>query len=286
MKSRKVTVLVLNLVLLAVLSSRSEAAQGPPPPPPGPGGPDVMYFAGGLAGFIGMMEMNDKVVTGSPYSAQANTETVQTLSDGNQITRTHTAQIYRDSQGRTRREHTMSMLGPLAASGPPHEMISINDPVAGAQYMLNPQEKTVVKMPSPPQGQQMGARLKKRLKSELQGETEAQATSESLGTQVIEGVSAQGTRVTETIPAGKIGNVKPITIISERWYSPQLQTYLLTKRSDPRFGDTVYKLTNITTAEPSPDLFQVPTDYTVKQGMGHARGMMQFRTELPVPPPQ
>ena len=79
MKSRKVTVLVLNLALLAVLSSRSGAAQGPPPPPPGPGGPDVMYFAGGRAGFIGMMEMNDEVVTGYPYSAQANTETVQTL---------------------------------------------------------------------------------------------------------------------------------------------------------------------------------------------------------------
>jgi hypothetical protein len=275
MKARRVTVLILNLVLLAALSSRNGVAQGPPPPPPGPGGPDVMYYAGGeRVGFIGMMEMNDKVVAGSPYSAQTSTETVQTLSDGNQITRKHAAQIYRDSQGRTRREHAMSMLlGPLAASGPPHEMIAINDPVAGAQYMMNPQEKTVVKMPLPPQGRRMGAKLEKRLNSEMQGDTEAQAASESLGTQVIEGVSAQGTRVTYTIPAGKIGNAKPITVISERWYSPQLQVYVLTKRSDPRFGDTVYKLTNISTAEPSPDLFQVPADYSMKEGTH------QFRRE-------
>jgi hypothetical protein len=261
MKSHKVTVLILNLALLAVFSSKNGAAQGPPLPPPGPGGPDVMYYAAGeRVGFIGMVEMNDKVVTGAPYSAQASTETVQTLSDGNQITRTHTAQIYRDSQGRTRREHTLSMLGPWSASGTPHEMITINDPVADVQYMLNPQQKTSVKTSLPPHGRQMGAKLEKRLNSELQGDTEAQGASESLGTQVIEGVSAQGTRVTYTIPAGKIGNAKPITVISERWYSPQLQIYVLTKRSDPRFGDTVYKLTNIGTVEPSPDLFLVPAD--------------------------
>jgi hypothetical protein len=287
MKSRRAAVVILGSALAAGTLSRSGLAQGSPPPPPGAGGPDTMYFAagGGRVGFIGMMEMSDKVVTGAPYSAQAATETVQTLSDGNQITRTHTAQIYRDSQGRTRREHTLTMVGPFSASGAPHAMITINDPVAGVRYMLDPQDKTATKMPPPPKGQEMG-RLKKRLNAELQGSAEGQTTSESLGTQVIEGISAQGTRVTETIAAGKIGNARPITITSERWYSPQLQTYILTKRSDPRFGDTVYKLTNISTAEPPADLFQVPADYTVKQGMGHGgKGMFQFRTELPPPPP-
>ena len=99
----------------------------------------------------------------------------------------------------------------------------------------------------------------------------AESTTESLGNQTIEGLLAQGTRVTETIPAGKIGNVKPITIISERWYSTQLQTYVLTKRSDPRFGETVHKLTNISLTEPAPDLFQVPADYTIKEGKGGMR---------------
>jgi len=247
-----------------------------------------MYFNGGAVGFIGMMEMNDKVVTGAPYSAQATTETVQTLSDGNQITRTHTAQIYRDSQGRTRREHTSTMfVGHISTSGTPHRQMTIlNDPVAGAQYMLDPQQKTATKMPVPPKGREMGAKLGKKLSMDLQGNAEAQTTSEPLGTQVIEGISAQGTRVTETIPAGQIGNARPITIVAERWYSPQLQTYVLTKRSDPRFGDTVYKLTNISTAEPPADLFQVPADYTIKQGMGHGRGMFHFNVEVPPPPPQ
>jgi hypothetical protein len=243
-----------------------------------------MYFNQGGVGFIGMMEMNDKVVTGAPYSAQATTETVQSLSDGNQITRTHTAQIYRDSQARVRREHTSLMVGPWSASGGPRQIISISDPVLGVHYMLDPQQKTAVKMPFPPQGQTT-AKFKQRLNTDLEGSAQGQVTSESLGTQTIEGISAQGTRVTETIPAGKIGNAKPITITSERWYSPQLQIYVLTKRSDPRFGDTVYKLTNITTAEPPADLFQVPADYTVKQGMGPAGGRMHFRTQVPPPPP-
>ena len=83
---------------------------------------------------------------------------------------------------------------------------------------------------------------------------------ESLGTQVIEGVTAEGTRVTRTIPAGTIGNEKPLVITAETWRSAELQIVVLSKRSDPRFGETVYKLTDIRRGEPDPSLFQVPKD--------------------------
>lgn len=86
---------------------------------------------------------------------------------------------------------------------------------------------------------------------------------EDLGTQMIEGVSAQGTRTTVTIPAGQIGNDKPIVTTTERWYSPDLQVTVMNNRTDPRTGTTTYKLTNINRVEPSPALFQVPPDYTV-----------------------
>jgi hypothetical protein len=285
MKSHRCTYSPAAAGLIALMLSlgavAQETAPAPPPgPPPGPlagdAGADVM-FTGGKFAFVGMAELNNKVVTGAPYSAEASTETTQTLSDGNQIVRNETSQVYRDSQGRTRREHTLLMLGPWSGSGAPHHMISINDPVAGFHYMLNPEQKTAMKMPARLPDQQKGAKLRNRM-SEMREKEAAlgETVSESLGSQAIEGVSAQGTRVTETIPAGKIGNARPITIVSERWYSPQLQIYILTKRSDPRFGDTVYKLTNINTTEPSPDLFQVPADYSVKEG-GH--GMRAFRYE-------
>ena len=87
------------------------------------------------------------------------------------------------------------------------------------------------------------------------------AVKESLGTQIIEGVQAEGARTTITIPAGEIGNDLPIQIVSERWYSPELQTVVMTKHSDPRMGETVYRLTNIVRNEPSPSLFTAPADY-------------------------
>jgi hypothetical protein len=84
---------------------------------------------------------------------------------------------------------------------------------------------------------------------------------------------AEGTRLTLTIPAGKIGNERPIVTVNERWYSQELQTVVLTKNSDPRMGETTYRLTNINRGEPDPSLFQVPADYTVKEnGFGFRTG--------------
>jgi hypothetical protein len=93
---------------------------------------------------------------------------------------------------------------------------------------------------------------------------DANAKEESLGKQVIEGIEAEGARTTITIPAGGIGNERAIEIISERWYSTELQTVVMTKHSDPRFGETVYRLTNISRSDPDASLFQVPSDYRIK----------------------
>ncbi len=83
----------------------------------------------------------------------------------------------------------------------------------------------------------------------------------SLGTKTIEGVKAEGTAVTRTIPAGEIGNRDPIVVRHESWYSPELKVTVLTRQSDPRYGDTVYRLTHIRREEPAADLFKVPDDY-------------------------
>jgi hypothetical protein len=89
---------------------------------------------------------------------------------------------------------------------------------------------------------------------------------ESLGTQVLNGVSADGTRTTRTIPAGQVGNQAPMVITIERWYSPELQTDVMRKEVNPQFGQTTFQLTNIVRAEPDASLFQVPPNYTIKSG--------------------
>ncbi|HTA47311.1 MAG TPA: hypothetical protein VK789_32935 [Bryobacteraceae bacterium] len=86
---------------------------------------------------------------------------------------------------------------------------------------------------------------------------------ESLGTQTIEGVLAEGSRTTVTYPIGSLGNDKPITTTMESWMSPELKMVVLSKNPDPRNGDSTMRLTNISRAEPDALLFQVPPDYEI-----------------------
>jgi hypothetical protein len=273
---------VATVLLLAGAGVRAQdAASAPPPPPPpghgyghGPGGRDEIRFLGFEAG------LGDKTVTGAPFSASFSTETTETLADGNQIKHTSTGTIARDSQGRTRRDMTLPAFGATAAAGQaaPH-VTFVNDPVAGTRYILEADTKTARQMPPPPDKAEFARK----------GHTGAAAADKdvvttSLGTQTIGGVTAEGTRYTRTIPAGQIGNVKPIVITTERWYSADLQMVVMTKRSDPRSGDTVFQMTNIARTEPAASLFQVPADYTVAQMNPHVRGAA--RMSGPPPPPE
>ncbi|HYE64022.1 MAG TPA: hypothetical protein VD966_00485, partial [Pyrinomonadaceae bacterium] len=122
-----------------------------PPLPPVP--PDVIFSRTGEAftfSFVSSeMSFDRKVVKGAPYSAEAVTETVQTLSDGNRIVRKTSATVYRDSEGRTRRDQTLGSIGPFAAAGDPPQTFFINDPVAGVNYILDPRSRTARKLTIP-----------------------------------------------------------------------------------------------------------------------------------------
>ena len=270
-----------------LLGALSLAAQEPPPEPPP--SPDVMMPGGPMGPrmeILGFGEMHPgKVVAGAPYSAVAVIETKQTLTDGNSIDRKIQSNVYRDSQGRTRRETTFTGVGPLAASGQPRSVVMIFDPVASTAYVLHVDQKTAEQLPSPPGGRRNPDRLQTRFESRFQQEiANGTLKKEDLGVQTINGLSAQGTRYSRTIPAGQIGNANPITIVNERWYSPDLQVVVKSVRSDPRLGQTTYTLTNIQRTEPAASLFTVPSDYTVKQANMRGRGRRGLGRGLGGPP--
>jgi hypothetical protein len=287
MNRRVIHSLILGCLLM-LYAGIAGAQQAPPPPPHAPammqGGPEgelpppPFGERMELLGFGGMH--GGKVVTGAPFSAVAASETTQTLADGNHITRKTQTNVFRDSQGRIRKEITLTGFGPLATSEQPKSFVVINDPVARATFMLHPDQKTAERIEKPfaRMNGPMNQAMRDKRESQRGEKAGANLKREDLGTQTIAGVTAQGTRVTKMIPAGQIGNEKPITIVREVWYSNDLQTVVMSKRSDPWSGETTYSLTNIQRAEPDATLFAVPSDYSVTQkhpGAGRRMGRRQ-----------
>ena len=254
----------------------------------------------GGGGTLARVPLETRVVKGAPYSAEVVTESIQVLSDGNRIVRKTTGRVYRDSQGRTRREDDLQP-GQVAS-------ISIIDPVAQVAYSLDTQSKTAWKTPSAAGAVLMNklsqasvddpAELERRRQVETemasavkrQGGAEASTMkqmppppppaptpamgraytawdekTEVLPSRSIEGVMAEGKRVTRTVPAGAIGNEQPIVSVTEEWRSPELQVLVMTRTADPRTGESVYKLQNIVRAEPNISWFEVPADYSIRE---------------------
>lgn len=229
----------------------------------------IEFFSAEMAGA-------GEVVTAAPYTATATTESTQVLADGNRIVNKTSSFVARDSQGRTRRETDLHRIGTMQVDSP--KTIFINDPTTHTQYIFTPggeATKVIRNEATWKEGPQIidlrggkGERhINEKVIVNVQGAHESQPQSkesseqvkhEDLGTQTIEGVSAQGKRDTVTIPAGEIGNERPIEIVSETWFSPELHTMVLRKHSDPRLGESTYRLTDIKRNEPDASLFQPP----------------------------
>jgi hypothetical protein len=228
----------------------------------------------GTVVFLGGGSLGGQGVTGSPVSAREETKTVQTLGDGTQLESSDVTQFYRDSQGRTRIER------PNQA----RSTIQIVDPVASVRLVLDPAAKsatrvTMVSMAA--RGGRGGAvgvavaaatytavqELNVRLTG-MKSSASQQFKQEDLGLQMQNGVMAEGTRVTRTIPAGAIGNNRDIHMVNEQWYSKDLQMMVKTINSDPRFGTTTYEMTNISQAAPDAGLFMIPAGYTITEQAG------------------
>ena len=288
--------------------------------------------------------MSEKIVRGSPFSADAVNESVQVLADGNRIVHSSTNKLYRNSEGRFRRDISGGSGGSFSSFYSVGPGVTILDPVGGYRYLLDAQLRTArvgalngvyalggqagppVALPvpstrvSPAQAAVVAEKLRaaelkattidpaidEKMKVELKqaaseldkmkGEIKTtggvavistgepggllstyqgsfafatgpkskyETRTEDLGVQTIEGVEAVGTRTITTIPAGAIGNERPIEMVYEKWYSNELQLVILSKNSDPRFGEQTYRLTNIVRSEPDPALFELPPGYKV-----------------------
>ena len=233
----------------------------------------VVLMAGALVGaqigpppidIIGVEPLEfGEIVTGLPFTAEATSEMTQEFADGNRIERRSTSSIARDSLGRVRREQALPQFGPFLVE-PELRLVTISDPRSKMVHTLDPAKRTVSTFPMPPGppgrpgepgGPSRGGRPPMPPPPRM--------TVENIGTRQIAGVKADGTRRTMTIPAGVFGNVRPIDIVTERWFSPELNLVVESRRTDPRMGDVVYRLVSLSRVEPARELFEIPSDYTV-----------------------
>ena len=228
---------------------------------------DLSKTIGSLQFTLGL---SGPLVTNQPYFAEATTETIQTLANEIHIRQTRSYAIYRDSEGRQRRE-TRTPAGAV-------EKVIITDPAANVSYLLEPATMTAHKMAigiataSAKEGHIAvavgGAAYLKEDRTKAHagqesGGRDRDVVTKSLGSRIIEGISAEGTRITRTIPIGVIGNDQPIEVVNESWYSHELQTVVMSRRNDPRTGEAVYQLKNIDRSEPDPALFQVSGNFKI-----------------------
>ncbi len=212
---------------------------------------------------------NEPVVTGAAYSAEVVYERIQTLADGTHITQKgQSTKQYRDSEGRTRIETS-----PGGA-----EVVEIRDPVSGLGYVLDVQNHVAHRF-APPAERTSGvasyaqtARADSSAANSVPGQgmtptqtptDRPQSSTESLGSQTIEGVYVEGKKTTTTFPVGIMGNDRPLVRVMESWISPDLKITVVSKNSDPRMGESTTRMRNINRSEPDPALFGVPADYQI-----------------------
>ncbi|MGV7206565.1 hypothetical protein ACLB1G_01775 [Oxalobacteraceae bacterium A2-2] len=213
------------------------------------------------------------VVRDAPYSAERIIDNVRLLADGNRIARSSSEQLFRDSAGRSRVESTWLNQG----------LVQIQDPVQGYSYRLYPGDRSGIRMAisEPAASNSNGSvpplatvsissgasMVAEQLAPALAGAvaaTDSLRSTRALGTRQIEGLTAEGTLVTTTLPAGKAGNTLPIVSTVETWHSAALKLDLYVKSVDPRYGETISRVQKIHRTEPSASLFTAPADYTVR----------------------
>jgi len=316
------------LVGSLVLAVAGVAAFGQDPVPVTPVAPAAPVQVAGAADAKVIAELAAAAnqlggVKNAPFSADEVNESVQVLADGNRITHSSTNKVYRNGEGRMRRDMQGGMMGGVMGSTfTVGGGTTIVDPVGRQQVLLDtqaqiariaelkalPQAVTVVEAPGVARRvvtEEEAARVKVELDKAqrglvvagqnlervnqaltttaaplaalsgqmsllgaasgpfyVSGTSKYETRTEDLGTRDFGGVTAEGRRTITTIPAGAVGNERPIEMVYERWYSKDLGMVVYSKRSDPRTGEQIYELKNIVRSEPDPALFTIPKTYT------------------------
>lgn len=188
--------------------------------------------------------ISNHAVAGRPYSGVVVWQQTRILSNGAQRAYPPTiTKLWRDSEGRGRSEEAMPQ------GNGRFVLTDVTDSVAGYMYVLDDVNRVAhrTSLSVYPEAEQKSHHPLPA----------AELVLESLGTRMIEGMLAEGTRETNTFPNGEIWT-------SESWWSPELKRPMLGVSNDPKNGVRSARLTNVVKGEQAAALFQVPADYSIR----------------------
>src|SRR5215470_9404316 len=192
-------------------------------------------------------------VAGMPFSAKAELESANQLQNGTLITHKTYNLIARDGQGRTRNE-ARNWIDLTTGAEPRLTRVELYDPSTRLRTNLYPLTKIARQWP-------FGTPGPVAAPSPQNPQVKPETSREEIGIDTIEGLPVRGVRVSQTYPTGSLGNDRPLTVVTEYWYSQELRINLLTKRTDPRSGTQNVRVTELVRQEPDPVLFTIPEEY-------------------------
>lgn len=207
-------------------------------------------------------------VLNAPFSASRHFTEIKNLSDG-KTTRTQSKEtLARDSQGRTYSsgERSWTYFDGQKNVLKSELLYRIHDPVAHTdiRWDSTTKEVKVIHWPaSPSQADAATAALSAALAGEESTDAQPSANIEKLGTRIIGGVTAQGTRTRYTVSGDGSLNDKPIVVNDEKWYCPELRIVVLDKYDDPRSGRIISELSSISRGDPDLTPYHYPPDYKI-----------------------
>jgi len=190
-------------------------------------------------------------VPGAPLSAEVVEEHTTKLADGTSRTEVNVSKVYRDAAGRLRDEHK------LDGSEGPEEIVTITNQPDGFLVLLVPSEKTGGRLLFP-KDQKAGVGFSLLGNPLMQALGKKSTKTDDLGKQMIEGIEFEGRRTTITMD-----EQPSVAGVSEEWQNRDLRVFGLLTATGPD-GQTSIKLRNVDRRPPDPALFEIPSDYSIR----------------------
>jgi hypothetical protein len=239
---------------------------------------------------------------GLPYSAKSTATWVARNSDGSVVSYTKETLLYRDAEGRTRSEvtHNTQIMtyrdregnsrtwDVTKMYGGDKHFATVEDPVEGITFWWTIDEQSSKKQvsvtrraPRPPtnltQTTPAHSGPQEKDPDTIKVSPFAKAHVESLGAQTVNGLYAEGYRLTKLVRDPGTGT--DMTATTEEWLSPDLKIVVRKIQTDPRSSnenppqDAVNRteLTDVSRSDPDPELFKLPQGYEVAESLQRVR---------------